>query len=142
MVVLRDGKKLIGILRSFDQFGSWVAVRREQKEQRSYFLLLMFIANLVLENTVERTIVGDAYCDIRRGIYLIRGENTVFLGLVVRWIFRRAGIGGPYQVGGCRMNLESTTWHRCERVPSRRSCGFKSKRTLSDENAGKDQETL
>ncbi|KAL1923071.1 uncharacterized protein VTP21DRAFT_9447 [Calcarisporiella thermophila] len=57
MVVLRDGRKLIGILRSFDQF-----------------------ANLVLQDTIERIYVGDAYGDIPRGIFLIRGENVVLLG--------------------------------------------------------------
>ncbi|KAH7344994.1 Sm-like ribonucleoprotein [Rhizoctonia solani] len=59
VVVLRDGRKLIGVLRSYDQF-----------------------ANLVLENTLERIYHGDAYADIRRGVYLIRGENVVLLGEV------------------------------------------------------------
>ncbi|CAG8464072.1 2905_t:CDS:2 [Paraglomus brasilianum] len=57
LVVLRDGRKLIGVLRSFDQF-----------------------ANLVLQDTVERIYVGDAYGDIPRGIFIIRGENVVLLG--------------------------------------------------------------
>ncbi|KAI8378024.1 uncharacterized protein BYT42DRAFT_572461 [Radiomyces spectabilis] len=57
MVVLRDGRKLIGILRSFDQF-----------------------ANLVLQDTIERIYVGNCYGDIPRGIFLIRGENVVLLG--------------------------------------------------------------
>ena len=41
-------------------------------------------ANLVLQDTVERVYVGDAYVDIERGIYLIRGENVVLLGEIVR----------------------------------------------------------
>ncbi|CAG8756579.1 45186_t:CDS:2, partial [Gigaspora margarita] len=57
LVVLRDGRKLIGVLRSFDQF-----------------------ANLVLQDTIERIYVGDAYGDIPRGIFIIRGENVVLLG--------------------------------------------------------------
>ncbi|KAF8679829.1 snRNP Sm protein [Rhizoctonia solani] len=57
VVVLRDGRKLIGVLRSYDQF-----------------------ANLVMENTLERIYHGDAFADIRRGVYLIRGENVVLLG--------------------------------------------------------------
>ncbi|CEJ00157.1 hypothetical protein G6F70_005823 [Rhizopus microsporus] len=57
MVVLRDGRKLIGTLRSFDQF-----------------------ANLVLQDTIERIYVGNCYGDIPRGIFLIRGENVVLLG--------------------------------------------------------------
>ncbi|KAI9138823.1 hypothetical protein BKA69DRAFT_1089483 [Paraphysoderma sedebokerense] len=57
LVVLRDGRKLTGILRSYDQF-----------------------ANLVLQDTIERIYVGDAYGDIPRGIFVIRGENVVLLG--------------------------------------------------------------
>ncbi|KAK6941272.1 LSM domain, eukaryotic/archaea-type [Dillenia turbinata] len=57
LVLLRDGRKLLGILRSFDQF-----------------------ANVVLEGACERVIVGDLYCDIRLGLYVIRGENVVLIG--------------------------------------------------------------
>ncbi|XP_022154301.1 sm-like protein LSM1B [Momordica charantia] len=57
LVLLRDGRKLLGILRSFDQF-----------------------ANAVLEGSCERVIVGDLYSDIPLGLYVIRGENVVLLG--------------------------------------------------------------
>ncbi|KAI1008158.1 hypothetical protein K3495_g57 [Podosphaera aphanis] len=74
MVALRDGRKLIGTLRSWDQF-----------------------ANLVLQSTVERIFVPpppvpltstmplDArplglFADIPRGIFLVRGENVLLLG--------------------------------------------------------------
>mmetsp|Transcript_3560 Transcript_3560/g.6490 ORF Transcript_3560/g.6490 Transcript_3560/m.6490 type:complete len:135 (-) Transcript_3560:199-603(-) len=57
LVQLRDGKKIIGVLRSFDQF-----------------------ANLVLERAVERIIVGDQYGDIPLGLNVVRGENVVLLG--------------------------------------------------------------
>eukprot|EP00252_Welwitschia_mirabilis_P019774 TRINITY_DN4675_c0_g1_i1.p1 TRINITY_DN4675_c0_g1~~TRINITY_DN4675_c0_g1_i1.p1 ORF type:complete len:129 (-),score=22.87 TRINITY_DN4675_c0_g1_i1:521-907(-) len=57
LVLLRDGRKLIGILRSFDQF-----------------------ANAVLESALERKISGDKYCDIELGLYVIRGENVVLIG--------------------------------------------------------------
>ncbi|KAL1559178.1 Sm-like protein lsm1b [Salvia divinorum] len=57
LVLLRDGRKLLGILRSFDQF-----------------------ANVVLEGACERLIVGDLYCDIPLGLYVIRGENVVLIG--------------------------------------------------------------
>jgi len=59
VVVLQDGRTLIGILRSVDQF-----------------------SNLVLQNTVERIHSGSKYGDIQRGIFLIRGENIVLLGEV------------------------------------------------------------
>ena len=61
LVQLRDGRKIIGIMRSFDQF-----------------------ANVVLEEAVERIIVGKLYCDVPLGLYVIRGENVVLLGQIVR----------------------------------------------------------
>jgi len=57
MVVLRDGRTLIGYLRSIDQF-----------------------ANLLLQDTIERIHVGGKYGDIPRGIFLIRGDNMVLAG--------------------------------------------------------------
>ena len=60
LVVLRDGRTLIGYLRSVDQF-----------------------ANLVLHQAVERIYVGHKYGDIDRGIYIIRGENVVLMGEVM-----------------------------------------------------------
>ncbi|XP_069872276.1 U6 snRNA-associated Sm-like protein LSm1 isoform X1 [Dipodomys merriami] len=60
LVLLRDGRTLIGFLRSIDQF-----------------------ANLVLHQTVERIHVGKKYGDIPRGIFVVRGENVVLLGEIV-----------------------------------------------------------
>ncbi|KAI0078914.1 Sm-like ribonucleoprotein [Panus rudis PR-1116 ss-1] len=59
LVVLRDGRKLQGVLRSYDQF-----------------------ANLVLEDTVERIYHQDVFAELKRGLFLIRGENVVLLGEV------------------------------------------------------------
>lgn len=61
MVLLRDGRTLIGYLRSVDQF-----------------------ANLVLHCTIERIHVGNEYGDISRGVFIVRGENVVLLGEIVR----------------------------------------------------------
>lgn len=60
MVLLRDGRTLIGYLRSVDQF-----------------------ANLVLHQTIERIHVGKEYGDIPRGVFIVRGENVVLLGEIV-----------------------------------------------------------
>ncbi|KAL9136902.1 MAG: hypothetical protein Q9175_001882 [Cornicularia normoerica] len=57
VLVLRDGRKLIGVLRSWDQF-----------------------ANLVLQDTIERIFVQEVYADVIRGIFLVRGENVLLLG--------------------------------------------------------------
>ncbi|KAL6914499.1 hypothetical protein FSHL1_012171 [Fusarium sambucinum] len=68
MVALRDGRKLIGVLRSWDQF-----------------------ANLVLQSTIERIFAPSPdsagsdrptglYADINHGTFLVRGENVLLLG--------------------------------------------------------------
>ena len=60
VLVLRDNTKLIGVLRSFDQYG-----------------------NLVLQDSIERIHVQECYADIPKGVYLIRGENVVLMGEIV-----------------------------------------------------------
>ncbi|EGF83859.1 hypothetical protein BATDEDRAFT_85570 [Batrachochytrium dendrobatidis JAM81] len=37
-------------------------------------------ANLVLQDTVERTFIDGTYSDVYRGVFAIRGENVVLLG--------------------------------------------------------------
>lgn len=61
IVVLRDGRNLIGYLRSVDQF-----------------------ANLVLHRTIERIHVKNKYGDIPRGVFIVRGENVALLGEIVQ----------------------------------------------------------
>ncbi|KAJ5972968.1 Ribonucleoprotein LSM domain eukaryotic/archaea-type [Penicillium vulpinum] len=61
VLILRDGRKLIGVLRSWDQF-----------------------ANLVFQDTMERIYAGNLYADVSRGIFIVRGENVLLLGEVVR----------------------------------------------------------
>ncbi|ORY34600.1 RNA cap binding protein [Naematelia encephala] len=57
MVILRDGRKLLGVFRSYDQF-----------------------ANFLLESCVERLHYKLEYADTDLGVLLIRGENVVALG--------------------------------------------------------------
>ncbi|TDH66666.1 uncharacterized protein CCR75_005185 [Bremia lactucae] len=69
LMVLRDGRHLVGYLRSFDQF-----------------------SNIILENTFERHVAGKIFCDIELGLNIIRilrsystdcfnsGDNIVLLG--------------------------------------------------------------
>ncbi|KAL8453745.1 hypothetical protein Emed_000686 [Eimeria media] len=59
LVILRDGKKLIGFLRTFDQFG-----------------------NLMLERCVQRTVVNSFFADVYLGVMIIRGENILLFGAV------------------------------------------------------------
>jgi len=57
LVLLRDKRTLIGILRTCDQFN-----------------------NLVLHESVERICVGKKYGDIERGLFIVRGDNVVLVG--------------------------------------------------------------
>lgn len=41
-------------------------------------------ANLVLQDTIERIFVHEVYADVIRGIFLVRGENVLLLGEIVR----------------------------------------------------------
>jgi U6 snRNA-associated Sm-like protein LSm1 len=75
--MLRDGRKLIGVLRSYDQFGTCT------RPTCMYPSDVGFAANLVLEDTVERIYHQDVFAENWRGLYLIRGENVVLLGEVV-----------------------------------------------------------
>lgn len=47
-------------------------------------ILPISTANLVLQDTTERIYAGKQYADISRGIFLVRGENVLLLGEVVR----------------------------------------------------------
>lgn len=60
-VLLRDGRMLFGVLRTFDQY-----------------------ANLILQHCVERIYITDEnkYGECDRGVFMVRGENVVMLGEV------------------------------------------------------------
>ncbi|CAK5280240.1 unnamed protein product [Mycena citricolor] len=74
LVVLRDGRKLHGVLRSYDQFGG------DTLAFAGRHLTTTFAANLVLEDTIERIYHGGAFAENWHGLFLIRGENVVLLG--------------------------------------------------------------
>mmetsp|Transcript_3242 Transcript_3242/g.7576 ORF Transcript_3242/g.7576 Transcript_3242/m.7576 type:complete len:125 (-) Transcript_3242:374-748(-) len=58
LVTLRDGRHIVGTLRTFDQY-----------------------SNIVLVNSCERQVSGEMYADTKKsGVYLIRGENVVMMG--------------------------------------------------------------
>jgi U6 snRNA-associated Sm-like protein LSm1 len=79
LVILRDGRKLHGVLRSYDQFGEHLLVNLARRKK----LTGITIANLVLEDTVERIYHGDVFAENWHGLFLIRGENVVLLGEIV-----------------------------------------------------------
>jgi U6 snRNA-associated Sm-like protein LSm1 len=79
-VVLRDGRKLIGVLRSYDQFGKSYCSGSSCYVPQD---LTTIPANLVLEGTVERKHLAHYYADQAIGVMIIRGENVVLLGEIV-----------------------------------------------------------
>lgn len=48
--------------------------------------MILYIANLVLHRTIERIHVRDKYGDIDIGVIIIRGENVVLCGEIVRLV--------------------------------------------------------
>ena len=60
LLVLRDGKLLLGTLSSYDQYGS-----------------------LLLQGARERVCAGGLFADVPVGLLLIRGENIALIGAVV-----------------------------------------------------------
>ncbi|KAF7256050.1 hypothetical protein EG68_06929 [Paragonimus skrjabini miyazakii] len=61
MVCLRGGRVYIGYLRIIDQFG-----------------------NIVIHQAFERIHVEKKFCDVPQGILMIRGENIILIGELVR----------------------------------------------------------
>lgn len=90
-MLLRDGRTLIGYLRSIDQFGITAPLALHLSlqllEPRSRVSNVSATscppANLVFHQTVERIHVGKKFGDIPRGIFIVRGENVVLLGEIV-----------------------------------------------------------
>lgn len=42
----------------------------------------------MLQSTVERLYCSTMYCDIPRGVFIVRGENVLLLGEIVRPLYR------------------------------------------------------
>ena len=57
MIILCDGRHIVGRLRSFDQY-----------------------MNLIMEETCERVLMPGKFCDIPLGLYIVRGDTIVLLG--------------------------------------------------------------
>jgi U6 snRNA-associated Sm-like protein LSm1 len=57
LLLLRDGRSFMGILRSFDHH-----------------------SNAVLQGAFERVVVGHLYCDIPLGAFVVRGDEVILTG--------------------------------------------------------------
>ncbi len=85
---LRDDRKLIGVLRSYDQYGQSLSLPLFSEVIEQTRLTTPFlggVANLVLTQTIERLFhpPSRSYAQTDRGVFLIRGENVVLLGEIV-----------------------------------------------------------
>lgn len=87
VVVLHDGRKLFGVLRSFDQFGMSLGILYKHFVTCisltifNHLMFLMRIANLVIQDTVERIYINQqTFGETSRGVFIVRGENVVYVG--------------------------------------------------------------
>ncbi|QDS73998.1 hypothetical protein FKW77_008698 [Venturia effusa] len=82
MVALRDGKTLFGVLRSWDQFGIFPLLLHVSDSSLKIPSLLTTHdpGNLMTQDTIERIYCKNVFCDIPRGIFVIRGENVEMIG--------------------------------------------------------------
>ncbi|KAJ9603064.1 hypothetical protein H2200_012359 [Cladophialophora chaetospira] len=77
LLVLRDGRKIFGVLRSWDQFANLVLTETRER----YFVTTAPSQPSHADSTLAQN-VRHLYCDIPRGTYLVRGENVLMLGEV------------------------------------------------------------
>ncbi|KIW62217.1 hypothetical protein PV04_10413 [Phialophora macrospora] len=84
LLVLRDGRKIFGVLRSWDQFANLVLTETRER----YFVTVppSVSTNPHTDTTVtpseSQQHARNLYCDIPRGTFLVRGENVLLLGEV------------------------------------------------------------
>lgn len=79
---LRDGRQLIGVLRSYDQYGEFAAHQLATTAGADFEA---HTANLVVTQSFERLFhpKSNTFGQMDRGVFLIRGENVVLLGEIV-----------------------------------------------------------
>ncbi|KIR59488.1 U6 snRNA-associated Sm-like protein LSm1 [Cryptococcus bacillisporus CA1873] len=82
LVILRDGRKLIGVFRSYDQFAFLLQPLFFDGILHVLGILMQHAntANFLLESCVERLHYKLEYADKDIGVLLVRGENVVALG--------------------------------------------------------------
>ena len=95
---------------------------------------LLGLANLVLEDTVERIYTGNTFAEKWCGLFLIRGENVVLLGEIVpshlsptccddSWLFNRIWI--KKTTSHCIKSITSSSTVTINKTSQQRSRGKK-----------------
>ena len=90
------------------------------------------VANLVLMDAVERLQAGNMYAEVPRGLFLIRGENVVLLGEIVR---QNNMLAHSEADTGC--SFRTSTWMTplrliCEKHLSKRCLQQQSKKRMQN----------
>lgn len=90
MVILRDGRKLIGVLRSWDQFANLILQSTTERIYATRPDGLAPDSNAPAaddnahdnngRNNSSRKVIQGLYAEIPRGTFLVRGENVLLLG--------------------------------------------------------------
>ncbi|KIX94564.1 uncharacterized protein Z520_09610 [Fonsecaea multimorphosa CBS 102226] len=79
LLVLRDGRKIFGVLRSWDQFANLVLT---ETKERYFVSVPSSSVSTDPANPHSQPSTRNLYCDIPRGTFLVRGENVLLLGEV------------------------------------------------------------
>lgn len=56
----------------------------DSSEFATHHIIYDFVANLVLEDTYERIYHNNQFAEAPLGVFVVRGENVVLLGEIVR----------------------------------------------------------
>ena len=91
-------------------------------------------ANLVLQDTVERIYAekDKVYASVPRGLYLVRGENVLMLGEIVRFMASNEELT---EVDHCAWNHAAFLW-----MPYCRACRTNTSRKSGLRNRHEDEE--
>ncbi|KIW86988.1 uncharacterized protein Z519_12453 [Cladophialophora bantiana CBS 173.52] len=82
LLVLRDGRKIFGVLRSWDQFANLVLTDTKERYFVSIPLATSADSAKPQSQSQQPPPTRNLYCDIPRGTFLVRGENVLLLGEV------------------------------------------------------------
>jgi len=82
MIILRDGRQLVGVLKTFDQFNNMIICRTYERRFLSIKLERETMSTYTNKGTNAKIEHDYYYTDIPLGLYLIRGDSVALLGEV------------------------------------------------------------
>jgi hypothetical protein len=75
----------------------------------------------VLEGALERITVGELYCDLPLGLYIIRGENVVLIGELVSFLLKLDVTYCPLHMSKVERRWKSAWWFKIDRISQKKS---------------------